>query len=715
MSLDKLRSLGTYEQINGGAHRKAAPVVGTPSMIRRIGLWDTGCSTASGGKTKKKLQRDERLRRFSKYLKDLKTKIVRERGKTTHFDPDTLFLMTDSKVKIGALAIFRFFWHGISVSVRVELHSEYITITSILNLSVLMNEEYTVKEKLTGNSLEKTPDRLKDIQTRLKDKLELLNVLFTNNDKSDRDIYHEIASVQDRSWKEFQFEIIDGELNGKPILGTRLGEVFADFHGMVSGSTVTSGRCAPVSQSMRPAFIEPLVRDRERKMNHSLPPKDWSYDTLHRLWPLLHSDMALRDYEFTAGAFLGGRVVYVSALGPQPLRQTGRMGMSRQVWPWKPVYYYLQAYTDDEWQIGRLVDRINMLGTLRLASTMEAAGLMKAGPAVNELLKEIKRVSKLIQDEIAKMKFGGMLDSKGSRTRGLRRIDADMAHIQKRLWEVNRLVSHDISYRLERSSYYRRQFQKEATALRETRIEGYQKYQEFVARRLRGIFGYFDLLRQRMEEMDSALAALGRQYNALKMTLVTSEIDALVTAMRNEDREIGKIQEFGEVALIGILMPYYVGMIAFHVFDMEHHSGRLYWLLLIMTLFVGMLVVSRREKDWDDKSWTYVGKTLLRRLLFRPGAGGKPWSKNVSLLFITYALAMWLGFTAVLALGSDASPDGEGVAAENARGSQQSEELDKKSRAPAPARQPAPRTGLAREAAHVARRNETNARGRRTK
>ena len=27
----------------------------------------------------------------------------------------------------------------------------------------------------------------------------------------------------------------------------------------------------------------------------------------------------LRDYEFTVGGFLEGRVLYVSALGPQPL------------------------------------------------------------------------------------------------------------------------------------------------------------------------------------------------------------------------------------------------------------------------------------------------------------------------------------------------------------------------------------------------------------
>jgi hypothetical protein len=332
------------------------------------------------------------------------------------------------------------------------------------------------------------------------------------------------------------------------------------------------------------------------------------------------------------------------------------MGMSRQVWPWKPVYYYIQAHTDDEWQIGRLVDRINMLGTLRLAATMEVASLMKAGPKVNDLIKEINRVSKLIQTEITKMKFSvDAEEAQEARNAGIKRIDRKVNDIQKELWKINSMVSSDISYRLERSSFYRQQFEREAAGLRERRIEGYQKYQDFVSRRLRMVFGYFDLLRQRMDEVGTALAALGRQYSSLKATLVTREIDELVTTMRNEGQEVGKIQEFGEVALIGILIPYYVGMIAFHVFDMEHHKGRLYWLLVIMNLFVFILVVTRREKDWGTKSGKQIARMLARRLLFRPGEAGTPWMKNVSLLFITYALIMWLVFGTVLAVGAEKS------------------------------------------------------------
>jgi hypothetical protein len=642
MPLEKLWSLGTYEQINGGMHRRAAPIVGTPAMVRRIGLWNTGCASASpqGKEIKTKLDQDERLRRYKKYLKDLKSILVRENKKTTHFDPEKLLLITDSKVTIGTLAIFRFYWRGMYMMVRVESHLEYITITSILDLSVERWDGYIP----TGPS---------DIQTELK----LLAHLFKNNDKTDRDIYHSIASVQDRMWKEFQLDIIDGELNGQHILGTRLGEVFADFHGMISGSTITSAPGKPLRQEMRPAFENPLVRGREKKMNYAVPPETWFYDTLERLWPLLHSDKALRDYEFTAGAFLNRRALYVSALGPQPLRQIKKTGMSRQVWPWKPVYYYIQAHTDDEWQIGRLIDRINMLGTLRLAATMEVASLMKAGPKVNDLIKEINRVFKLIQAEITKMKFGVDAEAQEARNAGIKRIDEKVNNIQKELWKINAMVSSDISYRLERSSFYRQQFEREALGLRERRIEGYQKYQEFVSRRLRMVFGYFDLLRQRMDEVSTALAALGRQYSSLKATLVTREIDELVTTMRNEGQEVSKIQEFGEVALIGILLPYYVGMIAFHVFDMEHHSGRLYWLLVIMTLFIFILVGTRREKDWGTKSGKQIAGMLARRLLFRPDAAGKPagkpWMKNVSLLFITYALIMWLVFGTVLAVGSD--------------------------------------------------------------
>ena len=69
-----------------------------------------------------------------------------------------------------------------------------------------------------------------------------------------------------------------------------------------------------------------------------------------------------------------------------------------------PIRYYLHTYTDDEWQLGQLIDRINTLGTLRLAATMEIGRLKAVGSLVETLAFEIEDATEFIMVALKKMK-----------------------------------------------------------------------------------------------------------------------------------------------------------------------------------------------------------------------------------------------------------------------------------------------------------------------
>ena len=102
-----------------------------------------------------------------------------------------------------------------------------------------------------------------------------------------------------------------------------------------------------------------------------------------------------------------------------------------------------------------------------------------------------------------------------------------------------------------------------------------------------------------MASIYTGIGGLGRQYASLKIASVTCSIDGLISQMRGQnermteqhedmetqEKEIRKIQEFEEVALIGVLIPYYVGTSIFHYLLhlqglMEHTA----W-LVILTFF----------------------------------------------------------------------------------------------------------------------------------
>jgi len=634
MALKPLSSLGTYDEINRGAHRKAVSIIGVPSLIRHLGFWNVGISSGTAAA----LSHKDRAANYEKYVDDLVGALEASAGADVHLDRGALF-QSDGDIDTGTVSLIRFWWHGIWATVRLEFHTEYITLAAILDLSVKPNRNHSAEP---GGA---------DPRRELRDRLLMLKNLFENEPTGHRQDYAAISRLlQYEIWKKFEEDVLNYAAAGKPILETALGEVFVDLRAIVTGSTMAKGqsqaagsakeeggaKCKTVPQTLRRPFSHAMPRKRTGRKEYRAPGRKWARDSLRRLWPLIESERYLQNFEFSVSGVFGGRALLVTALGPRPPASIMRER------PWQPVCYFVHAYTDDEWQIGRLIDRINTLASLRLAAVMEIGSLNKAGAMVEGLAKKIQDANRAIEDAIERSNDKNKLDN------WCAEAEREMHAVTQDLESINALVSGNILRRLERSQYYVARFQEDSKALRARRIEGFQLYTEFVNRRMGSTFGYIQYLRTRMDSINAGISALGRAYSALKIASVTVSMESLIRSMTKQDAEIEKIQDFGEVALIGFLIPYYVGTLlldhVFHVPQFRVHG--LFWPFLI-TIFVIWVLIRNTQKQQLDREREEAHSEKERRGFVRK-------------VFWAYLLVIWVAYGFSLYLAESASEADKG-------------------------------------------------------
>jgi len=575
--------------------------------VRHIGLWNTGFDSKLK-QTDAGLNSTDRADRLRKYVESLTRHITKKGTPSIEFGQDDKIHPLEADVRAGTLWLISFWWHGIRASIRLEHHTEYITLTSILDLSI---EPKPFRTSTEGK---------KNYQSRLRVAFNRLAHLFEQQVQDD-DRYLRIAFLQNEVWKEFEREVIDASVRRRPLLGERLGVVFADFRGMVTGSLATLTDDEP--QAFYQPFRSKPGRPRTEYINHDCPDDEWPRRVLKRLWPLIQAEKHLREFEFTASGLLDGRVVYVSALGPRVNEELGTG------WDWTPVYFYMHTCTDDPWQIGRLINRMFALGSFRLASIVGINRLVEAGATPDTLGVAIDNAVDAIRTEMQALGRNEPEQSSAGHRQRLRlpffrrgrpprgdgggvaaatkaapaangcnsnTPDDAVAHVQT----LYQKLPKDFFYRLERSNYYIEQFALEAKALRERRIEGFQKYEEFVARRLGGIFSYIGLLGKRMKDIDTRVSNVGRAYAAFKTAETTCRIDSLVRGMTKQDNEIRKIQDFGEAALIGFIIPYYAGsMLIKHVLHFAEGADPYGLWPSLMTIFAAFVVLRTMDEAAD--------------------------------------------------------------------------------------------------------------------
>jgi hypothetical protein len=259
---------------------------------------------------------------------------------------------------------------------------------------------------------------------------------------------------------------------------------------------------------------------------------------------------------------LDGRAAYFTTLAPQFPEVA-----DNKLIPLEYVLFVNHEYADDEvngrvnrWQLGRLVDRIHLLDTVRLASLLYLPSLRQVGQTLSHLDSYINAAREAIDPNLEESNdadtprdSSGVIDQNGRSSKSEQKKRDAFKHMETahRLFaritrEFNQKTETNtgILYRIERSRYYKEQFSKSLPALRLRRMEGLQKYDDFVERRQGPAFDFIDRLGRRYERATGTITALDQNYLAME----TNHIDGIIK----------RIQQYGEFILFAALVPYYV-------------------------------------------------------------------------------------------------------------------------------------------------------------
>lgn len=440
-----------------------------------------------------------------------------------------------------------FYWNGIKSTIKFELHTEYITISTSLDLSEYKNYCEIKKNKFTAEIYKSFQNLAKFLKK--SDGTENYNPITEN--------------ILFGVWAEFDkkilSEFITDDNNG--YTQTIKGQswiIFADFRGIVLSQPHSGNEklfqlpfWRKKSKEKNEYYSGHSVNLKKEIENPCFNPRFFPSEIegiCQSYWPFLCAPIngVSRDsYEYTVCSLHEGRVFYGSAIGATDLGKTNSRRM--------PVCYLMHAKNQvSSWQIGRLIDRMHRQGTLRAAAGIGFEELLQAmqdlRTAEINLTKTQTNVHSQASDE-----------SSSSLLKNLSLVQNSLISADSRLNTHNEKINFGpLQYRLERARYYVRKFREGVPRLRIERLEGFQPYDEFIERRLGSIFEFAEFSLERSKRI------LERRSTILQSCLA---IEARKTGI-----ELNNIQEKAEFALLLVIIPYYLSHIVQGVFEWHHKA-----------------------------------------------------------------------------------------------------------------------------------------------
>lgn len=311
----------------------------------------------------------------------------------------------------------------------------------------------------------------------------------------------------------------------------------------------------------------------------------WASPIVDSVRPLIKPPGATAErYECIASYMLDGRVLYVSALGPQ----VPNVSDGKRI----PVTYLMVvnqgvesrdgATGVNKWQLGRLVHALHTCGESRIAALKDLVHLRRAGAALAGMDEPLSQARSAVSGDL-----------------GAAQDEVTKAH--NKFNELNNKFidtigkSYGILYRVERSRYYVTRFRENTKFLRMIRVDGYQLYDQFIERRLGTTFDFIDRLGKRYERSVNSLSLLDRQLLAM---------NSVKAAARQEEisSRIEKIQEAGEIALIGLLLPYYFAGVVDAVVLNEDISHIINWVMIPIMVGIGIFKLIKLNKPETENN-----------------------------------------------------------------------------------------------------------------
>lgn len=517
-----------YRQTNAEAHRITPTNFAAPALIWNQAFWIAPHSKQNVSS----IARREVQNRLDLYLLAVAKKIQCQIDRNVRIEPctrnaeslvlfsnvasaNTLSIdfnfrqdegrLTDEQQAIAEsdhrIVLLQFVLAGLKITIRAEMRTEYFIVTTFIEIP---NNKPTTLESLNDNF------------AKLKGYGEL----------APTDAALVAKYLYDGVWRDFSRQIFPDQSSGS-LNDTIFKHVLADARGLVlSNETVELADIRFATPTTPPFGAASLVE---------------------RYLPLLRSFSATHQEqrECSVSYFLDGRAIYFAPLGPQA-----------------PVSYLLLVHQDvTEWQRGRLIDVVQLLGTSRLAALRDLSAFRAAG-------RQLAGLDHYILGARSAVPKG---DNKATLA-----IQAAHEQFNKVTNSFNSATDTDygLLYRVERSRYYVARFRSNVALLRIWRIEGYQRYDEFVERRLGETFDFIDRLGKRYERATASLSLLDEYNLSIQSNqIAASERDIARIEQAISEREnastaaIVKIQEWGEFFLLAFLVPYYAAHLLALIFQ----------------------------------------------------------------------------------------------------------------------------------------------------
>jgi hypothetical protein len=285
--------------------------------------------------------------------------------------------------------------------------------------------------------------------------------------------------------------------------------------------------------------------------------------TIKAFWPFIrrvnpHAD---RREHIACGIF-EWRALYISALGSKgadlpsdegpgrdyedPALSLPEIGQNRG--GEEPVRYLI--LTKDQphrKQLGRMVDRINALGTMRLFALRNLSAIREASGRVRLRGQELDYVTSNWIDAKNSIETDSSLNTDGKNSRLYKlnqNVESKLMSISSALDSLGDRVTGGLPYRIARSKFYVAQFNHMRALLLVTNIDSWTSYSQFAERGLQPVY---DMI----EGVGSRLASLRARLTATMQSIQTVALVTQTEETRLNTRELQLLQE--SASNIGIL------------------------------------------------------------------------------------------------------------------------------------------------------------------
>jgi hypothetical protein len=450
-----------------------------------------------------------------------------------------IFVSTNRTVSL------EFAWKQLDVTISIEIRTEYFAISTFVEVN---------KDRQKADVLHPGINGFDQSMKTMRGYLQYARPSTSPPDPRPAQVN---AYFFHQFWDEYQKKILPEKLLAEIAEESVFSKIFADFRGLI--------------------MSDAAVKFSDKNFFTSDKYPTWGRDAKNKFLPLIeHRNKERRiRYECAVNYMLDGRALYMSTLGPQfpapPLLDSaeppasalsgssGSQFKDKRI-PVEFIVYAHQRYDDktivNKWQLGRLVNQILLLGRLRLSALKDIKSLLDAG----QLLGQLDKSTQAARDAIAETeeaKQSPEADAQGhpSAVRNDEKVMELIGNAHEKLNEITgnflKASGTGLSYRIERSRYYVTQFEENVKLLRIKRLEGDQPYDQFIRRRLGSEFDFINRLGIRFDRATNNVVSLDQNYLAITQ-------NTLVKRANQIDEDIHTIQKYGELFLLGVLVPYYV-------------------------------------------------------------------------------------------------------------------------------------------------------------